>query len=304
VLNQLKVHVDNIDSLPPSGESLPDEIRRRVENADFVCGVLLQTPTASARTFGENVLFELGVAVGCESPIFIVAESMNLIPHSLASYPYVLGALHDQTVLHFHLNAFLKGLSLPLRRSDTVKGASSPLYWKELPVPSERMGVEQSVSKRAKADIIHKADIIREYLSRVTSEVELTRAVAQAFELSGARVTSEASIEGHERPDVVAWLPNPTTDLGPALLVEIKRTATEPKTIERALNQVQRYMSAAGIRTGLLLAPDAADEIEVRIVPAGYLFITSMNTLLTLVSRGRLEKGLTEARNRYVHSAM
>jgi hypothetical protein len=67
---------------------------------------------------------------------------------------------------------------------------------------------------------------------------------------------------------------------------------------------VQRYMSAAGIRTGLLLAPDAADEIQVRIVPAGYVFITSVNTLLTLVSSGRLAKGLTEARNRYVHSAV
>jgi hypothetical protein len=117
-LKELKVTVENIDTLPPSGEGLPNEIRQRIQRADFVCGLLVQ-PQPPDRSYIENVLFELGVAVGSNKPIFIVSQSRDLIPFSLASYPNVLGAADDGGVLKFHLYAFLKGLNVTRERVAT-----------------------------------------------------------------------------------------------------------------------------------------------------------------------------------------
>ena len=105
-------------------------------------------------------------------------------------------------------------------------------------------------------------------------------------------MAAEVEIGDGARPDVVAWLNEPASDLGAALLVETKATIRDARRTEESVNQVARYMSAAGIRTGLLLALDADDEIKVRIVPAGYVFITSPNTLLALSLVANLRRAL------------
>jgi hypothetical protein len=289
-LKELEVSVENIESLPPSGESLPAEIRKRVNRADFVCGILLHMRSS------QNVLFELGIAVGCKRPIFVVAESADLIPFSLSSYPHVLGAMRDHDVVRFHLSVFLKNLRSTARRAKNVHLTASPI---EI---SPTAGTARLKSSPPQVEVAHGLEIVRRELDQATSAVQLTRAVAQAFEVFGARVVAEVEIGDGARPDVVAWLNEPASDLGAALLVETQATIRDARRTEESVDQVARYMLAAGIRTGLLLALDADDEIKVRIVPAGYVFITSPNTLLALLSRGQLTKGLTEARNRFVHS--
>jgi hypothetical protein len=289
-LKELEVSVENIESLPPSGESLPAEIRKRVSRADFVCGILEHMRSS------QNVLFELGIAVGCERPIFVVAESADLIPFSLSSYPHVLGVLRDHDVVRFHLSVFLKNLRRTARRAKQVLAFTTP---KEISPTAATVRLKSSPPQVEVSDGL---EIVRRELDQATSEVQLTRAVAQAFKVYGARVAAEAEIGDDARPDVVAWLNEPASDLGAALLVQTKSTIRDRRRREESVSQVARYMSAAGMRTGLLLALDADDEIKVRIVPAGYVFITSPNTLLALLSRGRLMKDLAEARNRFVHS--
>ena len=215
----------------------------------------------------QNVLFELGIAVGCVRPIFVIAELADLIPFSLSSYPHVLGAMRDHDVVRFHLGIFLKNIKSTARRAKHVHLTAAPL-----------------VMSPPQVEIAHGLETFRRELDEATSEGQLTRAVAQAFKVFGASVAAEGEIGNGARPDVVAWLNEPAGDLGPALLVETKATIRDARRTEELVNQVARYMSAAGIRTGLLLALDADDEIKVRIVPAGYVFIASPSTLLALLS--------------------
>ncbi|WP_156527656.1 hypothetical protein [Bradyrhizobium stylosanthis] len=292
-LRSLNVSFEDVAMLPPSGESAPDVLRRRVEKADFVCGMLLEKYSGS-RNRVENVLFELGVAVGLNRPIFIIAEQASLIPLGLASYPHVLGAANSESVLRFHLDAFLKRLSLP-----TERAVRPPRLAERPPLFS---ALDESKAPRPRKNRRAEVDRIRAGVDLVSlSERELERAVANALEITGANVAVEPQIADHFRPDVVAWLPRSNTGLGPALLVEVRRRI-QGAGYERAIEQMERYMSAAGIRTGVLVSPEASDEIAVRIATSGYVFIVSLNTLFDLVSENNLARRLIEARNRFVHT--
>jgi hypothetical protein len=298
VLNEFNVSVENIESLPPSGESLPSEIRKRIERADFVCGVLRKSH-GTTRNFSESVLFELGVAVGCARPIFIIAESSDLIPFSLSSYPVVIGASRDESVMRFHFNAFLKRLDLPTPSGETSTGPTTSYQSRGL---SPTRATEHIIDSRPKHRLTQ-VENIRKEVYQAKTESELSRAIAEALQIAGAHVTTQPDMGDGNRPDMVAWFPAPATDLGAALLVELKSTVSGDR-LESAIERVGRYMLAANIRTGLLIASDADERLLVRIVPAGYIFVLSPNNLVELVSRGRLVKDLSEARNKFVHSAM
>jgi hypothetical protein len=155
-----------------------------------------------------------------------------------------------------------------------------------------------------RADQLKELDNLRKRVSTSPiTEAELVGVVAQALAVAGAKPSSGAHANRREQPDIVAWFPNAPTDLGSAVLIEVKSTVANEPQKRHAINQVAQYMAAADIRAGLLLARDFEEEIEVHMVPSGYLFVASIETLLDLISRGRLTKGLVEARNRFVHLA-
>jgi hypothetical protein len=88
-----------------------------------------------------------------------------------------------------------------------------------------------------------------------TSEAEVTQVVALAFMALGVEVTVDPKINDGSRPDVIAWLPNGSTDLGGPVVIEVKRVGRRQRPEVTA--QVKRYMAAARARTGLLVVPGA-----------------------------------------------
>jgi hypothetical protein len=298
-LKELKVQVADIESMPPSGESLPSEIRRRIESADFVCGVVVGDE-ATGRNFSENVIFELGIALGCERPIFIVANSSEQIPYSLSSYPHILGALRNREAIQFHIGVFLKSLNIEKRLEKSPPKSTPKEEARAHSHRFEQVGefVERETLENYRAEL----EQIRHRVDRVGSDVDLTRDIARIFEIAGASVADKRVGAEQMVPDLVAWFREPAADLGQAILVEVKRKLRDPSTIESASKQVDRYMSAAGIRAGVLLGADGPDEVQIRFATSGYIFLLSVNALISMVAKGRLTKGLLEARNRYVHT--
>ena len=263
------------------------------------CGILTRKRSLT-RNLLENVLFELGIAVGCERPLFVVAELAGLIPFSLASYPYVLCAVDNTDVLRFHLNVFLKNLSLVENRRSVLTAA--PVEAFSLSRASELSASTAKPKSLSSVESNIQIEDVRRELNHATSASQLNLAVAKAFEAFGAKVVAQRKAAEDFQPDLVAWLNEPAGDLGTVLLVEAKATIKDSRYTDEVIDQIAKYMSAAGVRAGLLLAPDADDKIAVRMVVPGYVFVTSPNTLLTLLATGKVTRGLAEARNRFVHS--
>jgi hypothetical protein len=274
VLTDLGVSVDPAAELPPPGESFPGEIRRRLREADFVCGVLLDEAPAAT-----NVAFELGIAAGLGRPIFVIASTKELFPFGLQAFPHVQGSAADIDAIRFHLAAFLKNMK---QSTHAVLAKAKPA--KQRPAP--RFGTIADLRRRAQEPS--------------TSEAEVMQVVSQALMVLGAEVSVDKKMSHGSRPDIIAWLPDTATDIGGPIVVEVKRARGWPR--QQMTAQIERYMAAAGARTALIVVPGLGPDVEVKIVAGGYLFVLSLETLLDLAESGRLNRSLIEERNRFVHT--
>ncbi len=274
-LTDLGVTADQAGELAPPGESWPGEIRRRLREADFVCGVLPDDGLAAT-----NVAFELGIAVGLGRPVFVIANTTELFPFGLQAFPHMQGTAADVNVIRYHLSAFLKNMK------QSTRAALAPVTR-----PKHR-------SPPHFEDI---ADLRRRAKQPNTSEAEVTQVVSRALMAVGAHVTVAPKINHESRPDAIAWL-NAPTDLGGPVVVEVKRAGNLRTRRPEVTAQVERYMAAAQARTGLLVVPGFGPDMEVKIVAGGYVFIVSLETLLDLAESGQLVRDLIAERNRFVHT--
>jgi hypothetical protein len=279
VLNELGIRVDAADKLPPPGESLPVEIRRRLLDADFVCGIVTDEHTGVT-----NVMFELGIALGLGKPIFTVAHTIGLLPFGLRSFPHLVGNIQDGNALRFHLKGFLKNMEA------STRAALDPAW----PITRSRTPPSDTITA-----------LKRDANAEGFSEYGLVQVVARAFRALGAEISLEQSTHNGSRPDAIAWLPGAPTDLGTPFFVEVASVRNR-RELTPKFGQIEAYMAAAGIRASLLVflgaKESASQEIEVRNAGGGYLFILSLDILLNLIEHGRLLLELVEARNRFAHS--
>jgi hypothetical protein len=275
VLSGLSVHVDPADRIPPSGESLPGAISRRLQRADFVCAVLPRDAVAAG-----NVLFELGIAAGLGRPVFIISEKGSVIPVGLQAYPFVEADLGDTDAIRFHLQVFLTNIA---RSVNAALSSPRPLT-----------GGSKLSSTRASQLLYRAAD-------PKLSTRDLHRIVAEALEGLGAHVITDAKLDRRARADIVAWIPNAPPDLGAPFLVEVM-SSHQPAGYSAGKTQLARHMALARIRTGLLVTTDGSREIAVNIVASGYVFVVSTTMLIKLAEDGQLIKHLVETRNRSAHS--
>jgi hypothetical protein len=90
----------------PVRDSILETVRSAIETVAFVCGVL---------TSGESqqeVLFELGIAVGLKKPILLFADRDIDLPMVLTETFYVRTSLKNRNAVDFHLDAFQSNAKL------------------------------------------------------------------------------------------------------------------------------------------------------------------------------------------------
>ena len=266
-------------ALAPSGAMGLDALIRRLEKSDLVCAVV---PKGSA---GSNVLFEIGVAVGLNCPVFLILAEPHQIPAALRSFPYLRApALDDVDALSDALTPITESLEGLRPRSIARRqhtGSGLP------PRVSKSEGV--SGSQRSS-----------NFLER---HRDLLKALESGFVSAGASVTSEPMLEHHGRslrPDLLVWDPNLPADFGNPLVLELKVQST-PRADRDAVTQLSTYLAASKLRTGILVLDHEPDR-EIEITPVGYIFKLSASKILHAVAGRRLPDLLREIRNRMAHA--
>jgi hypothetical protein len=278
VLASFGVVVARPHELSPPGEGVPELLRRRIQNADFVCGIVTDDPVVR-----ENVIFELGFSSGANKPIIIVAEGKSQIPRAVASYPIVRDGLRDEAVLTFHLRAFLAGIGTP---------------------PTDRLDKNNRERPKEKVERESAPALVRRIpvMTVPRSESEAETLVVRSLRTFGANVEIKPNMRKGFQPDLIAWLPGPSTALGNPVVIELKQT-TGAHPISFTAEQMQRYMELAHARSAfLLLTGGDGPEISVRAVPLGFIYIMGVAAFLALLSDKSLVRRITARRNQFSHT--
>lgn len=238
-----------------------------MRQADFVLAVLPEHSNLRV----DNVLFEIGVAIGLKRPIFIIVTPGRELPFSLQSYPYIRANVSDVGAIKFHLEIFLNNLrSGPHHPGKARTQTKSPPGWL-----ATAAGLSSSLSER-----------------------ELEDQISAALTAMGAETVAEPRLEGNLRPDILAWFKGGPPSLGNPVIVEVKARARDD---DEVIQQAQRYLAESSARTAIVVL--GARNAGIRVAPAlgGYVFLISSNEFLDELGRGTLLESLLHARNAFAH---
>jgi hypothetical protein len=255
--------------------SHPTNIRRLIQNADFVLAVI------DAEDNSSHVLVELGIALGIRRPVFAILTPNSTIPFSLQGVPTVRAQPDDTSAIDFHLDIFLKE---GLRRKSIQRRLAPPdKPW--MRSSNERLSNE----------------FLAFLSSSSSAEHQLEKSIAHFLETKGFHIEQSTPSKGF-RPDIAVWLQEPSSALGSQLLIEIKRGERRDPGESRIANQLREYLSAVDARAGLLLWQVASDGEAPKIYP-GYPFVFSLSlpAFVKLVDKDQLLSALIRERNRQVH---
>jgi hypothetical protein len=260
---------------PPVGESSPRTLRENMRHVDFVVGLL------EDHNSRENVLFELGVAVGLNKPLFLLVPPGTVTNFALLSHPHVKTQLDDADAIAFHLRQFLRNLRK--RRQRLAKVSSHQVKIADLVPPW-----------------------VDSLMSRVASlnESQLERQISEALSQAGFTTSIETTFEADERvyrPDIVAWFGAAPPSFGNPWIIEVKQSLDRQKSAA-AIEQVKSYLRASNLRTAVVVAGSGAPDVAFESVENGYVFVISAERFLKELSQGSLFDTLVRRRNLATHS--
>jgi nucleoside 2-deoxyribosyltransferase len=270
-LEQLSISPLSPDRTSPVGESVPKSLRQMMRKADFVVGVL------DGGEDRENVLFELGVAIGLNRPLFLLVPPELSTNFSLQSYPMLQAPLNDVSAIVFHLRQFLRNITK--RRPPALLPTTKS---------SEKVGLAWLEDLATTASTLDERQL-EQQISYALSRAGFATSVEPSFPADGKIL----------RPDLVAWFDSAPTIFGNPLLIEVKRNLGDHRNI--AIAQVKRYLNAAKLRTAIVIAGSGADDVEFEQADVGYIFILSAETFLKELARGSLFDTLIRRRNLAAH---
>jgi hypothetical protein len=195
-----------ITDLPVRAASFAPIAEDAINRADLVVGLL------SGGSADQTVLFELGLASALQKPTIVVAASGVGVPDALRGLPVVTLAPGSDV-----------SLDLALRHAR---------HWAPTR-PTEPSGTSAGLGP-------HADELIAAARSAKT-EVALIEVIARALELSGATVVEQGRA-GDGRFDIAVWSPELEVSVGNPLLIQVKRQVRSSGDLERATDQVLRYL--------------------------------------------------------------
>ena len=277
------------DDLLGPGLNWSDELSRHLASADFVVAVLPSPmPARDRESRGrDNVLFELGLAVGMNKPALVITEGAAKAPSDLRGMAItrVRGLAHVTEAVP-EIDRFLrhaKELSSNERPATESRGTGR-LDWAHARIQKFR----------------------HETGPRRTFDFE--RLVAEVFERAGAevQVTDRPSPSRTDESDMVVWSDDLAYELGGPMLVECKSYRGGVGSILRNAEHTMRHLDEIVQRTDARLAMLVFDYDRPRGAPpindTPRVLALSLEQLVDLVERGTLTDEVLARRRRAAYA--
>lgn len=235
-----------------------------IKKANFVVGVL------SDRHPSQNVMLELGMAVGLGKSLLLLKAGDTVVPSELSGFSLLATDLKDEKLLSFQLDLFLRSLE------------SKPSSKRAFPFPSPSTAV---------ADDLPAPELF---------ESALEQSVAAAINRAGGRVTIPSRTGKERIPDLLMWLPQLDKDLFNPAAIEV--VGGKHADLNRVQERLASFIRSTGLRCGLIVVNSISLERKIRqLAPIPYIFILSLNELKSKLDSLELAIWLKHERNRLAH---
>jgi len=276
VLDRAQIQWEWATSNLDLSDQLPGDLRKIIRGVDFVVGVIL------ADSASDNIMFEVGLAVGMGKPVLLIVSDQRKVPSDLASIPSVQASLNDEKALELHLDLLIRS-----SRQGTRYPASGQPGTRSTG-PLRDFGLRTSVRYDSEPEN--------------ALEAELVTLIEQA----GGRTLLHPRTEGETRqftPDMLFWLPAADTELLNPAVVELKGRLLTAQQLVAAEEQLLLFLQQTGVRTGLLIVRGLGQEsrAEFRGSPLVNVFRLDFEKFRNLISEGGLASYLHQQRNRAAH---
>lgn len=254
------------------GQSLYENALDVINRADLFIGVLSHNRTS------QNVLFELGVAIGLGKQVVIFEPpKADLIPFNLQHFLVIRTSLQNRDAIAFALGQIL---SAPERSSVPIAG-------------TPRSG--RGLGHQADEFIGNYSDIIMH-----SRGWQLEELVASAIRASGVEIVSE-SFRENARVDLAVWSDALQSSVGNPLLIEVKRKLLSKQEFRRAAEQLASAARDAGSTWGLLLYGEGPTKLDFSWIPMPTVLIISIREILEAMRTATFVDVVRDLRNRRVH---
>jgi len=261
----------NLEDVLQSNLSVTDNTWNLIADADLICAALKETNS-------PNVYLELGYALGLQRPTIVISDAPSL-PADLADLLWIKAPLNDRAAIEFQLRAALQNIDgLRLRRQKKRPRDSS----KRIPL------LEKITSSR-----VPQTDTERQLLSTLKASDDIESIVTQP------RGTEDWGYV----PDFAVWLAASAGVIGSPMIIELKTGPLSHSSLEKAVDQLQTYARASGVKS-VLLIHDSPREPKTKVLSLSPLtFSLAFDEVRRLLVEGRFVEALGRERNRFAHSA-
>jgi hypothetical protein len=262
---------------PSYSERLPGDLRRIIRRVNFVAAVLIDASDDA------NILYEVGIAVGIGKPVFLILPMERQVPLKLIGFPHVRASLKDEKAISFHLDMFFRYLTMSEGRF--------------------RYPVTEQLRPSALRGSTNPPDNKPEQFRNLEPGSQLETEIVDLIEQSGGQVLLQNPDTKLFTPDLLVWFPEQTSDLINPAVIELKGHPLSPHQLEQLELQLMAFLEGAGVRTGVIVAPNVEDERRTgfRGNPALNVFFVNLDRFRQLLRTERLAEHLRQERNRAAH---
>lgn len=253
---------------------------------DFVCAVLSERDNRDAEA---AIFIDIGVALGRQTPVFLIVEPQRKAPLVVAGLTRVEADVRNEEALELHLRQFLRAI----RRGKPEHQASQD---------------RRPVLSQEEADLAH----ARLRTLKPPSGASDRRIESRRFErlivdlLDGETADISATqLEVDRGYDIAIWADDASPILGGPVLVQLKFLADAPPSkIERPINEFAVRLDRESIPFGLLIYHSWVHDSNMsgsRESASRRVIAVSAHELVDMLSRQSLSSLLISMRNAVMH---
>jgi hypothetical protein len=240
-------------------------------SVDFVVALLFSKKSL------ENVLFEIGLALGAGRPLLIFADSDVHLPSDLAGLSVVRIGLSDLRNAIPHIQKFLE----PKVKSGSLNYASATA------------SVEyRTKSRLSGSELRNEIQRIRNLATHTPNLAAFESELSNLLSRIGWTVAEARPSAKSYAPDIAVWIDEIQKEIGNPIAIEVK-SRLRPGDLNRAVAQLSRYLESTSAKAGLVLYEGPPQDLPLHVAQNSPLvFAFSFKELADLLEENRLPAAL------------